>query len=91
MGSPLLQITEFLRALLHATGEGRVVVTIGPTNRMSSVKYLLLNPASQFHDIVKECRYLFYYLLSYIKLNLMAYFDLWVIFRKVLTFFIKAS
>ncbi|XP_064085722.1 ATP-dependent DNA helicase DDX11-like [Macrobrachium nipponense] len=56
MGSPLMQVTEFLRALLHSSADGRVVVSVGSTNRTSSVKYLLLNPASQFHDIVKECR-----------------------------------
>ncbi|XP_068203426.1 ATP-dependent DNA helicase DDX11 isoform X1 [Palaemon carinicauda] len=56
MGSPLMQVTELLRALLHSSEEGRVVVSVGATNRTSSVKYLLLNPASQFHDIVRECR-----------------------------------
>ncbi|KAK7084367.1 DEAD H (Asp-Glu-Ala-Asp His) box helicase 11 [Halocaridina rubra] len=55
-GSPLLLITELLRALLHSTDDGRIVVTVGMTNKTSSIKYLLLNPASQFHDLVKECR-----------------------------------
>ncbi|XP_027218819.2 ATP-dependent DNA helicase DDX11 isoform X1 [Penaeus vannamei] len=56
MGSPLMQITEFLRALLQASEDGRIIVTVGSTARKSSLKYLLLNPASHFHDIVKECR-----------------------------------
>ncbi|XP_053637963.1 ATP-dependent DNA helicase DDX11 isoform X1 [Cherax quadricarinatus] len=56
MGSPLMQITELLRALLHSTEDGRVVVTVGPTPRRSSIKYLLLNPASHFHDVVAQCR-----------------------------------
>ncbi|KAG7157562.1 ATP-dependent DNA helicase DDX11-like [Homarus americanus] len=56
MGSPLMQITEFLRALLHSTQDGRVVATVGATPRKSSIKYLLLNPASHFHDVVTQCR-----------------------------------
>ena len=56
MGSPLMQVTEFLRALQHATGDGRVVVTVGAHPRASSIKYLLLNPASHFQDIVTQCR-----------------------------------
>ncbi|XP_071519402.1 ATP-dependent DNA helicase DDX11 isoform X2 [Panulirus ornatus] len=56
LGSPLMQITEFLRALLHCTEDGRVVVNVGSTHRKSSVKYLLLNPASHFHDVVSQCR-----------------------------------
>lgn len=56
MGSPLMQVTEFLRALLGASVDGRVVVQIGNVPRKSYVKYLLLNPASHFHDIVKQCR-----------------------------------
>ncbi|XP_045596543.2 ATP-dependent DNA helicase DDX11 [Procambarus clarkii] len=56
MGSPLMQITEFLRALLHSTEDGRVIVTVGPSPQKSSIKYLVLNPASHFHDIVKQCR-----------------------------------
>lgn len=57
MGSPLMQITELMRALQHATADGRVVVTVGSQPRTSSIKYLLLNPASHFHDIVTQCRW----------------------------------
>lgn len=56
MGSPLMQVTEFLRALLATSADGRVVVQIGNVPRKSYVKYLLLNPASHFHDIVQQCR-----------------------------------
>uniref|UniRef100_A0A0P4W9K1 Helicase ATP-binding domain-containing protein n=1 Tax=Scylla olivacea TaxID=85551 RepID=A0A0P4W9K1_SCYOL len=56
MGSPLMQVTELLRALQHATADGRVLVTVGSQPRHSSVKYLLLNPASHFQDIVTQCR-----------------------------------
>ncbi|KAK3887192.1 hypothetical protein Pcinc_008673 [Petrolisthes cinctipes] len=51
-GSPLLQVKEFLGALVHGTGkEGRIVVTPG-----RNLKYLLLNPASHFSQVVAECR-----------------------------------
>ncbi|CAL4123180.1 unnamed protein product, partial [Meganyctiphanes norvegica] len=56
MGSPLMQITEFLRTLLGASVDGRVVVQIGNVPRKSYIKYLLLNPASHFHEIVQQCR-----------------------------------
>ena len=56
MGSPLMQVTEFLRALQHPTADGRVLVTVGAQPRHSSIKYLLLNPASHFQDIVTQCR-----------------------------------
>ncbi|XP_045108856.1 ATP-dependent DNA helicase DDX11-like [Portunus trituberculatus] len=56
MGSPLMQVTELLRALQHPTADGRVLVTVGSQPRHSSIKYLLLNPASHFQDIVTQCR-----------------------------------
>ncbi|XP_076068379.1 ATP-dependent DNA helicase DDX11 isoform X2 [Oratosquilla oratoria] len=55
-GSPLMQITEFMRALLGASVDGRVVIQVGSTPRKSTIKYLLLNPASHFHDIVHKAR-----------------------------------
>ena len=45
-----------IRALVQASSDGRVVVTRGATRRSSSVKYILLNPASHFRDVVRECR-----------------------------------
>ena len=49
--------SHFWRALLQASSDGRVVVTRGATRRSSSLKYILLNPASHFSDVVRECRH----------------------------------
>ncbi|KAB7505816.1 putative ATP-dependent DNA helicase DDX11 [Armadillidium nasatum] len=49
-GSPLLGFIQFLKALKGGDGFR------GSGSEMPSIKYLLLNPSSQFHDVVKECR-----------------------------------
>ena len=55
-GSPLVIVLEFLEALANVSSDSRVLVSVGSTVGAGSVKYCLLNPASQFTDIVKECR-----------------------------------
>ncbi|RXG59350.1 putative ATP-dependent DNA helicase DDX11 [Armadillidium vulgare] len=57
-GSPLLGFIQFLKALKggDGSGEGRILVNFCSGSEMPSIKYLLLNPSSQFHDVVKECR-----------------------------------
>ena len=56
VGSPLLSVVEFMKTIICGSSDGRVVLNL--EGRKSFVKFLLLNPASKFHDIVKECRYM---------------------------------
>lgn len=53
--SPLNFIVEFLRSLVHVSSEARIVVNSQTTLAKSSIKYCLLNPASQFQDLVEQC------------------------------------
>ncbi|TRY62784.1 hypothetical protein TCAL_00388 [Tigriopus californicus] len=53
--SPLNFIAEFLRSLVHMSNEARILVNSQNTLAKSSIKYCLLNPASQFKDLVDQC------------------------------------
>lgn len=54
--SPLMHIEGFLQALTNADSDGRIVVTKQTMLSQSSMKYLLLNPAVHFSDVLKEAR-----------------------------------
>ena len=54
--SPLMHIEGFLEALTSADKDGRIVVKRQPLVSQSSMKFLLLNPAVHFTDIVKDTR-----------------------------------
>ncbi|XP_063976651.1 ATP-dependent DNA helicase DDX11 [Diachasmimorpha longicaudata] len=54
--SPLIKIVGFLESLKSACADGRIFVIPGPTLGQSVIKFLLMNPAAHFHDIVKEAR-----------------------------------
>ena len=57
VNSPLLMIVEFLQALTNTKSEARILVsTQGGSLARSSLKYILMNPASQFTDLVRDCR-----------------------------------
>ncbi|XP_067907179.1 ATP-dependent DNA helicase DDX11 isoform X2 [Heterodontus francisci] len=56
MASPMMQIEGFLFALTSTNKDGRVVVQRQGTVSHSSLKFLLLNPAVHFAELVKECR-----------------------------------
>uniref|UniRef100_A0A4W6DAL7 DEAD/H (Asp-Glu-Ala-Asp/His) box helicase 11 n=1 Tax=Lates calcarifer TaxID=8187 RepID=A0A4W6DAL7_LATCA len=49
--SPMMQVEGFFMALTNSNTDGRVVV-----HRQGSVKFLLLNPAVHFAQVLKECR-----------------------------------
>ncbi|RUP49912.1 hypothetical protein BC936DRAFT_141005 [Jimgerdemannia flammicorona] len=53
----LSQVETFLMALTHADKDGRVVMGVGdsPAEELY-VKYMLLNPANAFRDVVEEAR-----------------------------------
>ncbi|XP_062050801.1 ATP-dependent DNA helicase DDX11 [Lepus europaeus] len=54
--SPLMHIEGFLAALTTANQDGRVIVSRQGSLSQSSLKFLLLNPAAHFAQVVKECR-----------------------------------
>nr|XP_038940693.1 ATP-dependent DNA helicase DDX11 isoform X2 [Rattus norvegicus] len=54
--SPLMHIEAFLEALTTANQDGRVIVNRQGSVGQSSLKFLLLNPAVHFAQVVKECR-----------------------------------
>ncbi|XP_038636561.1 ATP-dependent DNA helicase DDX11 [Scyliorhinus canicula] len=56
MASPMMQIERFLFALTSTNKDGRVVIQRQGTVSQSSMKFLLLNPAVHFAEVVKECR-----------------------------------
>ncbi|CAG2158028.1 unnamed protein product [Oppiella nova] len=56
-GSPLYLIQEFLRALVNSNSNAKIITKYDKNSiRECCVKYILLNPFSQFKDIVSECR-----------------------------------
>lgn len=66
--SPLYQILEFMKSLTNPSVDGRVLIAVAPLSAnengkgdapaepLITLKYLLLNPSSQFQDIVDQCR-----------------------------------
>ncbi|XP_014474402.1 PREDICTED: probable ATP-dependent RNA helicase DDX11 isoform X2 [Dinoponera quadriceps] len=54
--SPLMAILSFLESLKSSCLDGRIYVLPGATIGQGIVKFLLLNPAAHFHDIVKDAR-----------------------------------
>ncbi|XP_073932407.1 ATP-dependent DNA helicase DDX11 isoform X2 [Castor canadensis] len=54
--SPLMHIEGFLAALTTANQDGRVILSRQGSLSQSSLKFLLLNPAVHFAQVVKECR-----------------------------------
>ncbi|XP_069338154.1 putative ATP-dependent DNA helicase DDX11-like protein 8 isoform X2 [Eulemur rufifrons] len=54
--SPLMHVEGFLAALTTANQDGRVILSRQDTLSQSSLKFLLLNPAVHFAQVVKECR-----------------------------------
>ncbi|KAM6167608.1 ATP-dependent DNA helicase DDX11 [Erethizon dorsatum] len=54
--SPLMHIEDFLAALTTANQDGRVILSRQGNLSQSSLKFLLLNPAVHFAQVVKECR-----------------------------------
>ncbi|XP_033490740.2 ATP-dependent DNA helicase DDX11 [Epinephelus lanceolatus] len=54
--SPMMQVEGFFMALTNSNTDGRVVVHRQGTLSESSVKFLLLNPAVHFAQVLKQCR-----------------------------------
>ncbi|XP_047355930.1 ATP-dependent DNA helicase DDX11 isoform X1 [Vespa velutina] len=56
INSPLTLILSFLECLENNCADGRIIVIPGPTIEQGILKFLLLNPAAHFHDVVTEAR-----------------------------------
>ncbi|KAG9472205.1 ATP-dependent DNA helicase DDX11 isoform X4 [Eleutherodactylus coqui] len=54
--SPLMQIESFLFALTNSNQDGRVLVQLQGSVAQSSLKFLMLNPAVHFAEVLKDCR-----------------------------------
>ncbi|XP_041652395.1 ATP-dependent DNA helicase DDX11 [Cheilinus undulatus] len=54
--SPMMQVEGFFMALTNSNTDGRVVIHRQGALSESSVKFLLLNPAVHFAQVLKECR-----------------------------------
>ncbi|CAG13059.1 unnamed protein product [Tetraodon nigroviridis] len=54
--SPMMQVEGFFMALTSSNTDGRVVVNNQGLLSESSIKFLLLNPAVHFAQVLKECR-----------------------------------
>ena len=54
--NPLMPIVSFLECLQNSCADGRIFIVPGPTIGQSTIKFLLLNPAAHFHDIVQDAR-----------------------------------
>ncbi|KAF7224528.1 ATP-dependent DNA helicase DDX11 [Nothobranchius furzeri] len=54
--SPMMQVEGFFSALTNSNTDGRVVVQRQGMLSESSIKFLLLNPAVHFAQVLKECR-----------------------------------
>lgn len=54
--SPMMQVEGFFMALTNSNKDGRVVLHRQGTLSESSVKFLLLNPAVHFAQVLRDCR-----------------------------------
>ncbi|XP_044006068.1 ATP-dependent DNA helicase DDX11 [Aphidius gifuensis] len=54
--NPLILIISFLESLKSCSSDGRIFVIPGKTVGQGVIKFLLMNPAAHFHDIVKEAK-----------------------------------
>lgn len=54
--NPLIFIISFLESLKNSSSDGRIFVIPGSTVGQGTIKFLLMNPAAHFHEIVKESR-----------------------------------
>ncbi|KAJ8003125.1 hypothetical protein DPEC_G00166130 [Dallia pectoralis] len=54
--SPMMQVEGFFMALTNTNTDGRVILQTQGTAAVGSVKFLLLNPAVHFAQVLRECR-----------------------------------
>ena len=56
IGNPFLVFLSFLEALTYTYEDGRIIVYRSDDKTQSKLHFLLLNPAGQFQEIVKDAR-----------------------------------
>ena len=59
--APIINVTSLLKALISVQNEGRILISISSdsdleSEQSKSIKYMLLNPSSQFTELISECR-----------------------------------
>lgn len=54
--NPLLAVVSFLECLTYSYDDGRLLVTQSPEKANCKLQFLLLNPTSNFTEIVKDAR-----------------------------------
>lgn len=54
--NPLLAVVSFLECLTYSYDDGRLLVTQSPEKSNCKLQFLLLNPTSNFTEIVKNAR-----------------------------------
>ena len=59
--APIINVTTLLKALISVQNEGRILISISSdsdleSEQSKSIKYMLLNPSSQFTELISECR-----------------------------------
>lgn len=54
--NPILPIITFIESLTNHCEDGRIICSKQASVGRGSLKFLLLNPAAHFEDIVKEAR-----------------------------------
>lgn len=54
--NPMVIVIAFIECLTNSCKDGRILTNIETTVGKSSLKFVLLNPASHFEDIVKEAK-----------------------------------
>ncbi|XP_034946686.1 ATP-dependent DNA helicase DDX11 [Chelonus insularis] len=54
--TPIMLINNFLQCLRGESKDGRIFVNQGSTIGQGTIKFMLLNPASRFHDIIQDAR-----------------------------------
>lgn len=54
--NPLLAVISFLQSLTYSYDDGRILLIKSPEKQQCKMQFLLLNPTSNFSDIVNEAR-----------------------------------
>lgn len=62
--NPLLAVISFLESLTYSYDDGRILITKSPEKQNCKLQFLLLNPTSNFSEIVEEARSV-----SYVYIN----------------------
>lgn len=83
--NPFLAVMAFMETLTNSCDDGRILLKRVQTVGKGTLKFLLLNPAAHFRDIVLQARYEYFYRFYYQNLLLkFSYLYPSVFFRSVI-------